>query len=338
MTVIRQEHVSGSYREIGLAHGESLREEIRSALEFYKQLFAKNEEQNRQQAESFAHIIRRYASHLATEIEGIADGAGLEPFWVYALNARSEMMSLDIPECTVMCSPEKGLMGQNWDFLEFFEPLIFLLNVEHGSGHRILTMTEPGIVAKIGLSSAGVGVCLNLLMAPRSTDGVPIHVVLREVLEAESYDQALARTRASGIGKSGNVMVCSADGRGNNFEFGGDQVDERDLGTSFVHTNHCLFLEEKGMTSGPLHESTVGRLERGQALLESYSTAWDVPAVKAFLDDSTDDKNSAILQPYHDFLGMSHGTVCSVVLDLLAGEMHFRLKPDVTAPFTTYRV
>ena len=49
------------------------------------------------------------------------------------------------------------------------------------------------MVAKAGLNSAGVGLCLNVLTTDRDggPGGVPYHVVLRAVLEADCLALAL---------------------------------------------------------------------------------------------------------------------------------------------------
>ena len=65
-------------------------------------------------------------------------------------------------------------------------------------------ITEPGIIGKIGLNSSGLGVCLNILRINKRLDGVPVHIVLRAVLDATNINDALDRAKASGQGKASN--------------------------------------------------------------------------------------------------------------------------------------
>ena len=101
--------------------------------------------------------------------------------------------------------------------IQQLQELVTVLQVTREDGDRVLTVTEPGIVGKIGLSSAGLGVCLNFLIAARSSDGVPIHILLREALEAGSLDSACLRLRAAGTGRAGNILLGSDNSGAVNF-------------------------------------------------------------------------------------------------------------------------
>jgi len=143
----------------------------------------------RQRAGIFEQLIRAYAPQQAEEIRGIAEGADLPAAHLFAINARSELVPFTVAECTALSVPQAGLLGQTWDWCEQLEELVTVLSVTREDGHRLLTVTEPGIVGKIGLCSTGLGVCLNFLSAPRTKDGVPIHNLLREALESASVQR-----------------------------------------------------------------------------------------------------------------------------------------------------
>lgn len=53
--------------------------------------------------------------------------------------------------------------------------LMVLVEIRRDDGHRILQLAEPGI---IGLNSAGIGVCLDILSGTASRPAVPVHVLL----------------------------------------------------------------------------------------------------------------------------------------------------------------
>ena len=104
-------------------------------------------------------IVRRrvseYSAGYAEEIEGIAQGAAVDPLDIYALNARSEILALPAQECTALCFPDARLLGQNWDWAQDLEELAVLMRIVRSDGHRILMLTEPGMIGKIGMNSAG---------------------------------------------------------------------------------------------------------------------------------------------------------------------------------------
>ena len=113
-------------------------------------------------------------------------GARLEPELVAALNGRTELLAL--AECTTVgrCeSPEGPWLAQNWDWYADAPErcLVWSAAVE---GARFATMTEAGILAKVGVSTRGIAVALNILYHARDGRGelgVPVHLVLRRLLD-----------------------------------------------------------------------------------------------------------------------------------------------------------
>ena len=57
-------------------------------------------------------------------------------------------------------------MAQNWDWMEEQSPNLLLLTIIQPDKPTIKMVTEAGIIGKIGLNSAGVGVCLNAIRIP----------------------------------------------------------------------------------------------------------------------------------------------------------------------------
>jgi isopenicillin-N N-acyltransferase-like protein len=86
-------------------------------------------------------------------------------------------------------------------------------HVRHAGGWFV-TLTEAGIVGKIGLYQSGLGVCVNALRTDRDGIGVatPIHVLLRLLLERSTTladaEQLLLSTPTSA---SVAITVVQAD-------------------------------------------------------------------------------------------------------------------------------
>ena len=99
----------GSHREVGRQHGEALRSLIRAHLELiYTQGAQKSQlapETARRWAQAFGPVIGAAAPHFLEEIEGLAQGAGIEPAEALLLQVRQEVAhvarfgSVDL-ECT----------------------------------------------------------------------------------------------------------------------------------------------------------------------------------------------------------------------------------------------
>src|SRR5918994_7220262 len=116
------------------------------------------------------------------EIDAIARGADVDPHFLRAANARTEILN-GADECSVQGAG--GLLAQNWDWHPDLAESTVIHIVEHGDQQWFATVTEAGILAKIGLNRHGLGVCLNILRttADGGTDGTPIHLLLRQLLE-----------------------------------------------------------------------------------------------------------------------------------------------------------
>jgi isopenicillin-N N-acyltransferase-like protein len=177
--------------------------------------------------------IRRFSAAAASEIEGIAAGAGLPAETVAALNARTEILAQLAAasgppvsgsparrgsECsTVVQLGEPGeapTAVQTWDWHDEFADSWLVWTIEHPDGHLVHTLTEYGILGKIGVTSAGVGLNLNILHNGRDGGPVqtPVHVLARSVLDtARNIGQALMLIGAAPVSASSAVTITAVD-------------------------------------------------------------------------------------------------------------------------------
>jgi isopenicillin-N N-acyltransferase like protein len=325
----------GSPREIGLAHGRGLRERIERCLGIYVLALGRSDSELRSIGASVGARIRVFSPELAEEIEGIAEGAGVEPYRIYVLNARSELMAGAAGGCTSVFVPERGLLGQNWDWLALLEPLIAVLRIERPDGIRFATLTEPGMVGKIGCSSAGLGVCLNFLFAPEPLDGVPVHVLLRDLLHQPDLAAARRRLDAAGGGRAANILLGSAHEGGVGVVWLGRERLTTELASrAFAHTNH---VGDDPATGGPMYENSVVRLARARALAGGIGSAAELFAL---LSDRYDPLHpiSVSYRPFPLVPNVLIGTVASVAMELRAGRMHLRRGPESDAPVAVVEV
>lgn len=155
-------------------------------------------------------------------------------------------------ECTTLCvAPQASIDGhawlaQNWDWLGRQRQALVLLKTRGPAGHAITTLTEAGMLAKIGQHEAGFALGLNIL---RSVDdgarpGVPVHVLLRHLLDCASLDQArteLARAAALGFGAGSNIACVDAGGDAACFELApGGWAEWSGADGRIAHSNHYL--------------------------------------------------------------------------------------------------
>lgn len=327
--------IAGNASARGKAHGEQLRAEIEETLDYYRRLFGLGNAALREQAQLFAGIIEAFNPSYAEEIEALAAAANIDPLFAYAMNSRSEILNnLDVPECTAVMNCEEALLAQNWDWSEALESLVVMLAIEREDGHRIFTLTEPGIIGKIGMNSAGLGVCLNILKTDRALRGLPVHILLRALLDCSTMDQAKTLLETTRVGKASHVLLGAADGECLGMEYAAtDSHALQPQAGVLVHTNH--YLADAGLNTMEAFPSTHERMARATQLLAADNSRAGVQAM--LLDQS--EAELSICRAYSPAATAGFGnvgTVFTVLMELEAGTMHVRRGANPETPF--YRV
>ena len=176
---------------------------------------------------------------LVTEVEGIAAGAGVPADALLAVQARTELLGGACAECSLISGA--GIVEQNWDWHPAAEPLVWV--VEQPGGRWFATLTEAGMLGKLGLSSAGLCFGLNFLRCSLDggAGGVPLHVLLRVLLDrTDDLDAAVALLSSAEVTGSSCVTIGSdAPPVAVELSPGGCRVLRPD-GGRLLHTNHFL--------------------------------------------------------------------------------------------------
>ena len=232
--------VSGTPAECGAAYGAAAANPIRANLDAYARRFALKAGLDtaavRAAGARFRTVTVEHEPRIAEMLDTMAEAAGVHVDDVYALNARSELLATGRGRagsggpseadggCTAIgvlgSHTAEGhlLLGQNWDWHPDQRGAMLLLRTTDEGGHSVLTLTEAGMLAKTGLNSAGVGVCVNLLGSERDGIhdplGLPYHVLIRAALEATSLGAAVRATVSPPRRSSINLLLGQADEHG----------------------------------------------------------------------------------------------------------------------------
>jgi isopenicillin-N N-acyltransferase-like protein len=254
-------------REFGAAHAAAIALTAQKYQRLFEAVAASPPDCGRLGGEALA-AIGRHAPASASEIEGIAEGAGLPTESIAMLNARTEILGrLCTPrpgpgpgsrppgrqgECStviLLADPAAAPVSvQTWDWHDDFADSWLVWTIEHPDGHLVHTLTEYGILGKIGVSSAGLGLHLNLLHHAR--DGgpaaMPVHVLARTVLDtSRNMGDALAAIGAAQVSASSALTVVGFEA-GEPVALtaevfpGGPRFVGPGAGGLLVHTNHFL--------------------------------------------------------------------------------------------------
>jgi isopenicillin-N N-acyltransferase like protein len=329
--------------EFGAVHAR----EVATTVAAYRRLFADLYAADVDLASVGARALRRiddWAPELGEEIRGIASGAGMPVEAIAAINARTEIIAmlrrdLRVPvlECSaVVAVPPSGgvaVAAQNWDWYTSFADNWLEWTIPHPDGRRTSTLTEYGIVGKIGVNDAGLGLLFTMLHHRDDGEdiGVPVHVVARRVLDqARVVDDGRAICASAATSASTSVtMVAGAEavsaelwpggpGRGPGFA-------TPDGHGVLVRTNH--FLTDPARDGDEVPGEAPTTLTRYDTLRRILSGGGDVTAddvVAALCDHSGGVCSHPLAEEPAD---VRHGTLATVALDLAAGRLVTRIGP-----------
>jgi isopenicillin-N N-acyltransferase like protein len=229
--------------------------------------------------------IQRLAPVHAEEIAGIAEGAGLDPRQVASVNARTEILVAANPtgqtECSTVVSLPPGkppVAVQTWDWYDAMSDGWFAWTIPMPDGRIVQTVTEFGMLAKIGVNDRGVGVMLNMLHHANDADevatgeiGHPVHLLSRAILDdASSVGEAVAIASAPRTSASTSLTVLDDRGAAASVELfpGGPGLFEPTDGV-LIRTNH--FVSDAGRDGCLASTIGVSTEVRREHLVEAFA-------------------------------------------------------------------
>ena len=283
--------IKGKPFDRGRQYGSQAREQICRNVYLYFDMWstlcgAKRSEVLKQ-CTGLVPVIREYDADILEELKGVAKGADLSLEEIIALNARYDITStLGIPHqyrgsgCTSMAALPQitkdghTILGQNWDWWPRFQELNIILEIQQEGKPNIVTQAEAGTLSHRGMNSAGLGVCFNALASSqdRFEFTVPFLIMMRGILNSDSFSKALKAVLNTRATLSGNFLIAHRDGEVINLE-----VSPTDVGSVYAdggiltHSNHFLaFTNRQDLIDilkllGP---DTLFRCHRAQQLLE----------------------------------------------------------------------
>ncbi|MEU8270496.1 C45 family peptidase [Sphaerisporangium sp. NPDC049002] len=279
---------------------------------------------------------RAWAPELAAEMEGVAEGAGV-PLWVVAaLNARTEILAVTATPRSSECSTAvhlgthsaggRTVGGQTWDWHVELAGTWHIQSVR-GDTLGFTGITEYGILGKIGVNEAGVGVLFNILgHVDDGAGGVPVHLVARRVLgSAASFEDAVAILSDAPVSAS-TVMTIVTEGRAASVELSpaGAVTVHPDGEGWLLHTNHFIDpVPAAGELRGRLEPETHDRLRVLSARAHERH-GLDGPGDLADLLNVHQDGGAEVCchAPPTGRLGTRWATLATVAVDPAARRLH----------------
>lgn len=257
---LRMITVEGSAYERGVQHGQQLKNDIRTLVGLWKadlgqtyqidpDVFIRRFLDNT----DFPSAVKRWTPDLIDEIKGISDASGIDFDTLFAFQLVDEMWVLGRSivsgdHCTSIGIKKDGgapgLIAQNLDIPVFYHGFQTLIHSKDpDSGLETYLFTFPGFIAANGLNSRSVGVVVNAVQQLASSrDGLPVAFVIRGILQAGGFPEAVKFIQGVTHGAPQNYIIGGIEGLGS-FECAVDHVEEYlpfpDAPFTY-HTNHPL--------------------------------------------------------------------------------------------------
>jgi isopenicillin-N N-acyltransferase-like protein len=257
--------VEGSPREMGLQHGEVMREPIRELAAIRYDLLRRR--MPGWSASAISDLALEQLSVLARhadareEFSGIAEASGLTSEALVILNNYTDMRDFQSPDegCSTFAVRDESryVCGQTWDMHASARPYVMHLSKPGPDGAEILTLT--GCMAIAGINRHNIAVLINNMNCSETATNLMWPALVRGMLACRTETQAAAFLNAHLPCSGHNYLLCGNDAM-MNFESTGQQLDltfRASYGSVF-HTNHYLgrlaeyeVLEKRSATSIP---------------------------------------------------------------------------------------
>ncbi len=279
-----------------------------------------------------------WSPELLRELEGVSAGAGLPLTTVMVLNARTEVFAVaggaEVTECSTVVElagvDGSALAAQSWDWHEELADGWHVQRVRSDIGSYV-GLTEFGMLAKIGVNSAGLGIHFNLLRHESDAQagyddgssslraGVPVHLVAAAILaDATTVSEALDLVRSAPITASTVITVVTPEEAAclEMSPVGVGVVEPSD--GWLVHTNH--FLDPRLAEGEAVTQFVTTTFERADLLrsrIKALAGPQDAEELTSLLCSHDEDGVAVCRHPAPDDpYGYRSATLATVALDV----------------------
>lgn len=341
--------VKGTAFEMGCQIGEGLREQIRGfdaiAIERVNKTVTSSREKALAVAAACLPFVEEYSPAMLEELRGMTQGSGLTLEELMMLQIRNQLSAKSDAACTSFSiaprrSVERTLIGQNWDNDPALDPFTVVLTRRPDDEPAHMTITQAGLIAYMGVSDAGIGICLNSLPAPSRSVGVPHYFTVRGIFQARALDAAVDAVRRAHRAIPANIMLATPQGPAD-LEVTIDAVHVlRDDDSGVVtHTNHCVHPALLSINNQfPELAQSGSRKIRVDELLENSDELLSLEHMKLVLQDHDNHPGSICRHTSDDATTGFWCSVFSIIIEVEAGIMHISRGNPCERPYEAYRL
>ncbi|MCX7561901.1 C45 family autoproteolytic acyltransferase/hydrolase [Sulfitobacter sp. F26204] len=356
--------IEGDPETIGKSYGRKAMERIFKSLEIYRPVFETlglSWDAALSRAATFITQLESFDLDQATELRGIAKGAGIKPEEVMIINARTDIIyGSPLPQTTLddgctgaIVMPEitaNGhlIHGQNWDWRDDCKDSVVIMQRHPATGPATLNLVEAGTLARCGLNEYGIALTANYLQCDHDTNreptavGVPSPFVRRRLLSARHIATAAEAMMNAPRSFSNNIMLSDAVGVGINLETTPREYYWiKPKNGLLVHANHFTSVAGRARVFDTGLGIAADSLYREDRVRDALFRARGQITVQTVLHALADDFAKPISvnrPPSNGPGGDGCSTVASIVMDVTEGTMTVVATPYVQSQSVTYKL
>lgn len=357
--------LSGTSYEIGYQHGTILKNQIH---DFYNTIFelhlrniviATDKNALLDYTGKNRGFLKKYSGELYEEIQGIADGSGLEFAEIVFLNSFLELEDIRPQElggkllgkrlwgCTSFnilpqaAKDQKPYVGQTFDMEQYYSKYNVVFKIHPQKGPDQLVYSMAGILGLNGMNSSGIALSINKVVANDARFGVLYPFIVRKALAQERIGDAFGAIvfteRAAGI----NYQLASREGVAWCIEVSATNYELLPIQGAIAHTNHYLSTSmRKFETAGWLsHGGSYVRHQVSSRILAEHLGQIDIDLIKTMTRDHTNYPRCICAHGFEDEHEMdAFATVAAVIYDPVEGMMHVCHKNPCTNEYVQIKL
>jgi isopenicillin-N N-acyltransferase like protein len=348
---------SGTHREIGRQFGEACQELILQHRDkAVQRLERKNQisaAQARSAAVEYRETVVAYAPFFDEEVQGLAEGAGIDLSDAYLLQLRAELGVTTPPdlidgsdECTSFAAlPEavaggEPLIGQNADLPAFYRDTAVVVELIPDDQPTVLMLTPAGQMSYIGINDRGMGVFANFVTCDGWRVGFPRYFLSRLALTHERVDDAIEAIRSVPRASSRNLIMIDGHGVAADLETTPTRASRIDPADGILaHANHYISTElaDEERSTGRQLRNSQRRQARMEALLKQHLGKLDVTRMRSILRDREGVPDS-LCRADGDREGSDIITFASVIAEPARKSIWVAVGPPDRNPYRKYEI
>ncbi|HJX04851.1 MAG TPA: C45 family peptidase [Thermoplasmata archaeon] len=246
----REVTASGSHHQIGVTLGKKCRDQALRMEKRWRNWISMSPDTTVKSVIAYSKrslpMTREFYPQYVEELEGYAEGSGLDFDVVYALLCDVPGLGrgrgcTDIAVSTQWTKDDCVFAVHNEDVCPYNYADISIAKVRPTDEPGFIALAYGGIQPTAGMNAAGISLTGNAVVPNDTRLGIPKMVPCRKVLRESGIYQALRASMPEGRGHSFNNIVCDSNGEIYSMEGSATTFDALYAEEGWmIHTNHYL--------------------------------------------------------------------------------------------------